>query len=121
MHAPLGRWRRSRAGLGRAGQEQEALQRLEAGPRCVPEQQKSCQISVDSGENVSRQSDRQCDRPTGGGSCNLNFKRNGGESAGGQGEVRQLLGNKLSKVVDVLLGLRCLGSTLAMIKCVCRI
>lgn len=95
----------------------------------MPEQQKSCQISVDSGENVSRQSDRQTDRPTGG-SCNFNYdsvsyqrqdKQKWGERKKEGGEWGQSLGNKLTKVVDVLVGLRCLGSTLAMIKCVCLI
>lgn len=49
-----------------------------------PGQQKSCQISVDSGENVSRRlSDWGC-------------------SSSHAKEQMQLVGNKLSKVVDVL-------------------
>lgn len=50
MHAPFG------AGGGTAALTGSCWEQ-----RCVPEQQKSCQISVDSGENVSRQSDRQAD------------------------------------------------------------
>lgn len=96
----------------------------------MPEQQKSCQISVDSGENVSRQSDRQTDRQADGGQLQLQLrlclisKARQGEVLVERrqgGEWGQSLGNKLTKVVDVLVGLRCLGSTLAMIKCVCLI
>lgn len=94
----------------------------------MPEQQKSCQISVDSGENVSRQSDRQTGRRGAVATSTTTLSHIKGKtrrSFGGErrqgGEWGQSLGNKLTKVVDVLVGLRCLGSTLAMIKCVCLI
>lgn len=66
----------------------------------MPEQQKSCQISVDSGENVSRQSDRQTDRPTGG-SCNFNYdsvsyQRQDKEKAGGKEGRAGSGGNRLA-------------------------
>lgn len=79
--------------------------------------------------SAGSQTDRQTDRPTGG-SCNFNYdsvsyqrqdKQKCGERKKEGGEWGQSLGNKLTKVVDVLVGLRCLGSTLAMIKCVCLI